>query len=82
MDAEQKPQEAFMTALVTEHSVLQGTRSTLTAEISSRAALYLGSLTGSLIALGFVAQDGAVLGPFAAAILPALLILGEFRCVI
>ena len=78
MDTEQKPPEALMTALVTEHFVLQGTRSTLTAESASRAALYLASLTGSLIALGFVAQDRAVLGPFAAAILPALLILGEF----
>ena len=78
MDADQKPPEAFMTALVTEHFVLQGIRSTLTAESASRAALYLGSLTGSLIALGFVATNGAVLGPFAAAIIPALLILGEF----
>lgn len=78
MDVEQKPPEAFMTALVTEHFVLQGIRSTLTAETASRAALYLASLTGSLIALGFVTRDGAVLGPFAAAIFPALLILGEF----
>ena len=78
MDTLQEPTGAFMSALVTEHSVLQGARSTLTGEIASRAALYLGSLTGSLIALGFVAQDRAVLGPFATAILPALLILGEF----
>src|SRR6202022_1731257 len=55
-----------------------GARSTLTAEIGSSAALYLTSLTGSLIALGFVARDAAVLGPVATAILPALLILGEF----
>jgi hypothetical protein len=78
MDGEQKPPEAFLTALVTEHFVLQGTRSTLTAESASRAALYLASLTGSLIAFGFVAHDSAVLGPFAVAIFPALLILGEF----
>jgi hypothetical protein len=78
MDTEQKPQEAFMTALVTEHFVLQGMRSTLTAESASRAALYLASLTGSLIALGFAAQDRAILGPLAAAIVPVLLILGEF----
>lgn len=67
-----------MTALVTEHFVLQGIRSTLTAETASRAALYLGSLTGSLIALGFVTADRAVVGPFAAVVFPALLILGEF----
>jgi hypothetical protein len=78
MDSEEKPPETFMTALVTEHFVLQGARSTLTAESGSRAALYLASLTGSLIALGFVTRDAAVLGPFAAAVLPALFILGEF----
>ena len=75
---EVKPPEPFMTALVTEHFVLQGARSTLSAEIASRAALYLASLTGSLIALGFVASNGGLLGPFATAILPALVILGEF----
>jgi hypothetical protein len=78
MVSEEKPPETFMTALVTEHFALQGARSTLTAESGSRAALYLASLTGSLIALGFVTRDAAVLGPFAAAVLPALFILGEF----
>ncbi|HXN57838.1 MAG TPA: hypothetical protein VN912_04535 [Candidatus Angelobacter sp.] len=78
MDSDQKPPQAFMTALTTEHFALQGARSTLTAESASRAALYLASLTGSLIALGFVTRDATVLGPFAVAVLPALLILGEF----
>jgi hypothetical protein len=78
MDSDQKPPQPFMTALTTEHFVLQGARSTLTAESAGRAALYLASLTGSLIALGFVTRDAAVLGPFAVAVLPALLILGEF----
>ena len=78
MDVDQKPPEAFMTALVTEHFVLQGMRSTLTAESASRSALYLAALTGTLIALGFVTRDRAVLGAFAVAVLPALLILGEF----
>ena len=78
MDTDQKPSDAFMTALVTEHSVLQGIRSTLTSESASRASLYLASLTGSLIALGFVTRDSAVLAAFAAAVLPALLVLGEF----
>jgi len=78
MDADQEPPQAFVTALVTEHFVLQGIRSTLTSESASRAALYLAALTGSLIALGFVARDATVLGPFATAVIPALLILGEF----
>lgn len=78
MDSDEKPPPTFMTALTTEHFVLQGARSTLTAESASRAALYLASLTGSLIALGLVTRDASVLGPFAVAVLPALLILGEF----
>jgi hypothetical protein len=51
MDSDQKPPEPFMTALVTEHFVLQGARSTLTAESASRAALYLASLTGAFLSL-------------------------------
>jgi hypothetical protein len=78
MDSDREPPQAFMTALVTEHFVLQGARSTLTSEIASRAALYLAALTGSLIALGFVARDASILGPFATAVIPALWILGEF----
>ena len=60
MDSDQKPPQAFMTALTTEHFALQGARSTLTAESASRAALYLASLTGSLIALGFVTRGATV----------------------
>lgn len=57
MDSDREPPQAFMTALLTEHFVLQGIRSTVTSESASRAALYLASLTGSLIALGFVSHD-------------------------
>ena len=67
-----------MTALTTEHFALQGARGRLTSEGAGRASLYLGSVTGSLIAMGFVANNGAVFLPFAAAIIPALILLGEF----
>jgi hypothetical protein len=47
---------------VTEHFVLQGARSTTTTESAGRAALFLASVSNSLITLGFVAQDSATLG--------------------
>jgi hypothetical protein len=71
-------QQAFMTALVTEHFVLQGARGQINAEITGRAALYLATVSSTLIAFGFVAPDRSAFVPFAAAVLPALLILGEF----
>jgi hypothetical protein len=74
-------QQAFMSALVTEHFVLQSARGVATSEANGRAALYLTSLTGALVALGFVAQVGEQFDAFAAAVLPALFLLGEFTYV-
>jgi hypothetical protein len=71
-------QQAFMTALVTEHFVLQGARGQTSSEMTGRAALYLATVSSTLIALGFVARDQSAFVPFAAAVLPSLLILGEF----
>jgi hypothetical protein len=71
-------QQAFMTALVTEHFVLQGARGQTNSEMTGRAALYLATVSSTLIALGFVARDRPAFVPFAAAVIPSLLILGEF----
>jgi hypothetical protein len=71
-------QQAFMTALVTEHFVLQGARGQTNAEMTGRVALYLATVSSTLIALGFVARDRSAFVPFAAAVIPSLLILGEF----
>ena len=71
-------QQAFMTALVTEHFALQGARGQTSAEMTGRAALYLATVSSTLIALGFVARDRSAFVPFAAAVIPSLLILGEF----
>ena len=78
---EDDKQQAFMSALVTEHFVLQSARGVATSEANGRAALYLTSLTGALVALGFVAQVGEQFDAFAAAVLPALFLLGEFTYV-
>jgi hypothetical protein len=78
---EDDKQQAFMSALVTEHFVLQSARGVATSEASGRAALYLTSVTGALVALGFVAQVGEQFDAFAAAVLPAVFLLGEFTYV-
>jgi hypothetical protein len=66
---------------VTEHFVLQGARSTTTTESAGRAALFLASVSSSLITLGFVAQDSATLGALLVSSCPPLLILGAFTFV-
>jgi hypothetical protein len=77
---EQARHAAFMSALVTEHFVLQSVASTTVSEAGSRASLYLFSLSSSLIAMGFTAQTDAF-PTFVAALLPALFVLGWFTVV-
>jgi len=69
-------ERAFLTALTTEHFVLHSTRSTISSEAIGRAALYLGALSSALIALGFAVSRRAVFGPFLAAVLPVVVVLG------
>jgi hypothetical protein len=71
-------QAAFMSALVTEHSVLQTAASATVSEAASRTSLYVFSLSSSLVAMGFVSQFPETFRLFAAAILPALFVLGLF----
>lgn len=73
--------EAFLSALVTEHFVLQSAASTTVSEASGRASLYLSAVSSSLVAMGFAAQAPGVFLPFAAAVIPALLIMGIFTIV-
>ena len=75
---EQARQQAFVSALVTEHFVLQSARSTTVTEANGRAAIYLTSVSSALVAFGFVAQVANQLDPFMAAVLPALFVLGVF----
>ena len=46
-------QQAFMTALVTEHFALQGARGQTNTEMTGRAALYFATVSSTLIALGW-----------------------------
>jgi len=44
-----------MSALVTEHFVLQGTSSSTVSESGSRVSIYLSALSSGLVAIGFAA---------------------------
>src|SRR5215831_7466392 len=74
-------QAAFMSALVTEHFVLQTAASATVTEAASRTSLCVFSLSSSLVALGFVSQFPQTFRLFAAAILPALFVLGVFTTI-
>jgi len=78
---QQAREQAFMSALVTEHFVQQSAASATISESSSRASLYLLSLSSSLVALGFATQSRQAFPYFAAGILPAIFILGIFSFV-
>jgi len=78
---EQEPSSAFISALTTEHYVLQSAISGNTSEVGTRASLYLFSVSSSLVALGFASRSPELFGPFVAIVLPALFILGLFTAV-
>jgi hypothetical protein len=67
---------AFVT---TEHFVLQTARAATIAEANGRASVFLGVVSGALVALGFAGQagpGGRVLLGFGLALFPVLLFLG------
>ena len=79
--SEQEPPPGFITALTTEHYVLQSAVSANTSEVGTRASLYLFSLSSSLVALGFASRSPELFTPFVAIVLPALFVLGLFTSV-
>jgi hypothetical protein len=74
-------QTAFMSALVTEHFVLQTAANATVSEAAARTSLYVLSLSSSLVAMGFVSRSPETFQAFAAAVLPALFMLGLFTTV-
>lgn len=71
-------QSALMSALTTEHFVLQTAASSTISEASARSSLYVLSLSSSLVAMGFTAQSREVFIPFVASVIPAVFLLGLF----
>jgi hypothetical protein len=74
---QQAREQAFISALTTEQFVLQAARSVNVGEMTGRGTIYMGAVSSSLIALGFLAQVVTHLDPFVAAVLPAVFLLGE-----
>jgi uncharacterized protein (DUF2062 family) len=69
---------AFVSAMTTEHFVLQTAIATTINEGASRASIYVFSLSSSLVAMGFAAQSQTAFMPFVDTVLPALFLLGVF----
>jgi hypothetical protein len=70
-------EQAFVSAVVTEHFASQAARSAIVGEMTGRAMLYMGAVSSALITFGFVSQTND-LTPFVAGVLPAVVVLGEF----
>ena len=77
---EQSERGALLSALTTEHFVLQTANNSTYAEASARSTLYVMVLSSALVAIGFIAGSD-VLIPFAAIVLPAVFVLGVFTVV-
>ena len=78
---DQARRTAILSALTTEHFVLQTATSTTYTEASARSSLYVMALSSSLVAMGFLANSPEAFVPFAATVLPALFVLGVFTVV-
>ena len=72
---------ALLSALTTEHFVLQTANNSTYSEASARSTLYVMALSSALVAMGFVAGSTDLLVPFAAILLPAVFLLGIFTVV-
>ena len=72
---------AFLSALTTEHFVLQTAASSTIAEAAARSTLYVMALSSALVAMGFASRSPTVLLSFGLVVLPAVFILGIFTVV-
>lgn len=72
---------ALLSALTTEHFVLQTACNATYAEASARSTLYVMALSSSLVAIGFVSASAEAFIPFASIVLPAIFLLGIFTVV-
>ena len=81
MDDESSRDGALLSALTTEHFVLQSANSTTYSEASARSTLYVMALSSSLVALGFMASNAQALLVFALTVLPAVFLLGMFTVI-
>jgi hypothetical protein len=69
---------AVLSALTTEHFVMQSAISAAVSEGQSRASMFLGVLSGALVAMGFATQAPEFFLPFVVTVLPAIFVMGVF----
>jgi hypothetical protein len=77
--ADGDPRPAAVTFVTTEHFTLQGARSSTISESTSRATMFLGAVSGGLVALGLVAtaaKTGVAFYAFGLILLPTLAFVG------
>lgn len=82
--ADPADRQELLTALTTEHFTLQGARSQTMSESAARTTLYIGAVSSTLVALGFIGQVsevGDTFDVFALTVLPTLYLLGAFTFV-
>lgn len=72
---------ALMSALVTEHFVLQSAAGATISESGSRASIYLASLSSCLVAIGFAGSSPKTLLVLACTLFPTVFVLGWFTLV-
>jgi hypothetical protein len=78
---EQSQRTALLSALTTEHFVLQTANSSSYLEASARSTLYVMALSSSLVAMGFLSGSADMFFPFAATVLPTLFLIGVFTVI-
>jgi hypothetical protein len=71
-----EPDAALLSALTTEHFVLQSAVNGTISEASGRSTLYVMALSSTLVALGFTAEQEEVFSAFALSVLPVVFVLG------
>jgi hypothetical protein len=77
--ADGDPRPAVVTFVTTEHFTLQGARSSTISESTGRATMFLGAVSGGLVALGLVAtatRTGVAFYMFGLILLPTLAFAG------
>jgi hypothetical protein len=67
-----------MSAMTTEHFVLQTAANGTVSEAAARSTLYVMALSSSLVAMGFIAPTAGLLLPFSSIVFPAVFVLGLF----
>src|SRR4051794_39499481 len=73
------PRPAAVSFATTEHFTLQGARASTIAESTGRATMFLGAVSGGLVALGLIATAtsvGSAFYAFALVVLPTLAFIG------